>query len=55
MHSPPLDDRELLKDAPLGQYLLEQRGFTLILWRISDGEPPDGSGEPTEGWTLLAV
>jgi hypothetical protein len=47
------DPVELLKDAPIGQYLVERRGIWFLLWRLTDGEPPDGSDEPAEGWALL--
>jgi hypothetical protein len=42
----------LPEDAPLGTYLLELRGRWRILWRVSDGAPPDGAEEPAEAWTL---
>ena len=44
---------ELLEDAPLGQYLVERRGIWLLLWRLSDGEPPDGALEPAADWALV--
>jgi hypothetical protein len=46
---------ELLEDAPLGDYLLEQSGIWRILWRLSEGEPPDGAFEPAESWALVAA
>jgi hypothetical protein len=53
MPEPRSDDLlELLEDAPLGQYLLERIGLRFILWRLSDGEPPDGALEPAEDWVL---
>jgi hypothetical protein len=39
--------------APLGQYLVERRGVWLLLWRLSDGEPPDGALEPAANWALV--
>jgi hypothetical protein len=48
----PDDVFELLEDAPLGQYLAERRGIWLILWRLSEGEPPDGAIEPADDWAL---
>jgi hypothetical protein len=39
---------------PLGEYLLTQEPGQQLLWRISEGEPPDGALEPAEGWTLAA-
>ena len=44
---------ELLEDAPLGQYLVERRGVWLLLWRLSEGEPPDGALEPATDWALV--
>jgi hypothetical protein len=44
---------ELLEDAPLGQYLVERRGVWLLLWRQSEGEPPDGALEPAADWALV--
>jgi hypothetical protein len=49
----PDDVSELLDDAPLGQHLVERRGIWLLLWRLSDGEPPDGALEPTTDWELV--
>ena len=46
---------ELLEDAPLGQYLVERRGVWLLLWRLSEGEPPDGALEPAADWALVPV
>jgi hypothetical protein len=43
---------ELLKDVLLGQYLVERRGCWLLLWRLTDGETPDGALEPAEDWAL---
>jgi hypothetical protein len=48
-----LDD--LLADAPLGDYLFEHRGRVRFLWRITDGEPPDGALEPVEAWAMQPV
>jgi hypothetical protein len=42
----------LLADAPLGDYLIEYRGQLRIVWRISEGEPPDGALEPADAWRL---
>jgi hypothetical protein len=42
----------LLVDAPLGEYLIEQVGNQRRLWRISEGEPPDGALEPADAWRL---
>jgi hypothetical protein len=41
-----------LADAPIGEYLIEQVGNQRRLWRISEGEPPDGALEPAEAWRL---
>jgi hypothetical protein len=46
---------ELLDDVPIGQYLVEHRGLWRILWRISEGEPPDGALEPADDWALSAA
>ena len=43
---------ELPEDAPTGEYVIERRGIWRILWRLSEGEPPDGALEPATGWTL---
>jgi hypothetical protein len=43
---------ELLDGAPLGQYLFERRGRWILVWRISEGEPPDGALEHAEDWKL---
>jgi hypothetical protein len=42
----------LLADAPIGEYLIEQVGDQRRLWRLSEGEPPDGALEPAEAWRL---
>jgi hypothetical protein len=42
----------LLATAPLGEYLLTRKSGQQLLWRISEGEPPDGALEPAESWTL---
>jgi hypothetical protein len=52
MQEPRPDDPELLGVAPIGTYLLELRGHTLIVWRLSEGEPPDGALESAVGWAL---
>jgi hypothetical protein len=54
MQEPISDDpaTELLEDVPLGEYFLEQRGRWQILWRLTDGEPPDGALEPATDWAL---
>ena len=44
---------DLLEDAPTGQYLVERRGIWLLLWRLSEGEPPDGALEPAADWALV--
>jgi hypothetical protein len=49
----PDEPTELLDGAPLGQYLLELRGLTLLIWRLT-GEPLDDV-EPGENWDLLAA
>jgi hypothetical protein len=46
------DLEPLLADAPSGDYLLEQRGCVRLLWRITEGEPPDGALEPAPCWSL---
>jgi hypothetical protein len=53
--SKPLPDEptELLDEAPFGTYLLELRGLTLLVWRLT-GEPLDDV-EPGENWDLLAA
>jgi hypothetical protein len=48
----PDDLLELLEDVPLGYYLVERNGLRLVLWRLSEGEPPDGALEPAEDWAL---
>jgi hypothetical protein len=53
--SPPDDLLELLAAAPIGQYLVELSGHWQVLWRLTDGEPPDGAFEPAENWTLAAA
>jgi hypothetical protein len=47
---PPQDFGALLDGAPLGHYLLEERGGWRIVWRLGEGEPPDGALEPGSGW-----
>jgi hypothetical protein len=42
----------LLLGEPMGEYLLELRPGWRIVWRISEGEPPDGALEPAETWRL---
>jgi hypothetical protein len=42
----------LLEGVPCGDYLLECRDGWRILWRLTDGEPPDGALEPAEAWAL---
>ena len=44
---------DLLENAPLGQYLVERRGVWLLLWRLSESEPPDGALEPAADWALV--
>jgi hypothetical protein len=47
MQEPPPDDPAmLLGDAPIGTYLLELRGLTLIVWRLSEGEPEAAAFDP---------
>ena len=46
---------DLLENAPLGQYLVERRSIWLLLWRLSEGEPPDGALEPAADWALVPV
>jgi hypothetical protein len=54
MQEPLSDDpTELLDGVPLGQYLTERIGARLLLWRLTEGEPPDGALEPAVGWTLV--
>jgi hypothetical protein len=43
---------ELLTGEPLGVYLLERIGDQIVLWWLSEGEPPDGTLEAAEAWTL---
>jgi hypothetical protein len=43
---------ERLEGVPMGQYLIEQRGLWFVLWRLSEGEPPDGALEPATDWAL---
>jgi hypothetical protein len=50
---PPDELLELLEDAPLGHYLVERRGPRRILWRLTEGEPPDGALEPADDWALV--
>jgi hypothetical protein len=38
---------------PLGCYVLEQRDDTLIVWRISEGEPEAEANAPLPLWPLL--
>jgi hypothetical protein len=52
MRELPPDDPELLGGAPIGTYLLELRGPTLIVWRLSDGEPEADAFDPVEGWAF---
>jgi hypothetical protein len=50
---PRLDNAAvLLVELPLGEYLLTRDSGRQLLWRISEGEPPDGALEPAESWTL---
>jgi hypothetical protein len=45
------DDHGVMsRGAAPGQYLLEQKGGQRIVWRISEGEPPDDAFEPAGGW-----
>jgi hypothetical protein len=46
---------KLLEGVPIGQYLVELSGNWLVLWRLTDGEPPDGALEPAEDWALVAA
>ena len=48
----PEDTAVLLADMSPGEYLLEQRGRWRILWRLTEGEPPDGALEPAADWVL---
>jgi hypothetical protein len=41
------DSTELLRDAPLGEYLLELREGPRLLWRLSDGEPGEDALDPS--------
>jgi len=45
----------LATDAvPLGEYLFELRDDgARLLWRISEGAPPDGALDPADEWALL--
>jgi hypothetical protein len=53
MQEPLSDDLlALLENVPLGQYLVERRDQQLLLWRLSDGEPPDGALEPADAWRM---
>jgi hypothetical protein len=52
MFAATVDPDGLLADAPLGDYLLEQRDHIRLLWRLTEGEPPDGALEPAEAWAL---
>jgi len=37
---------------PPGAYLVEQRDDgERVLWRLSDGAPPDGALDPAPGWS----
>jgi hypothetical protein len=49
----PDDFLELLEDVPIGQYLVERCGIQFVLWRLTDGEPPDGALEPADDWRLV--
>ena len=40
----------LLWGAPEANNLLEQVGGWCVLWRVSEGEPPDGAIEPAKAW-----
>jgi hypothetical protein len=48
----PEDTAALLADVSPGEYLLEHRGRWLLLWRLTEGEPPDGALEPALDWVL---
>jgi hypothetical protein len=53
MLEPLLDDLvELLEGVPIGEYLVQQDDTRRILWRLTDGEPPDGALEPAEDWAI---
>jgi hypothetical protein len=45
---PPNDPVMLLEDAPIGLYLLELRDLTLIVWRVSEGEPEADAFDPAD-------
>jgi hypothetical protein len=44
---------ELLRDAPLGSYLLEQKEGAVLLLRLSEGEPNGEAYVPLSLWPLL--
>ena len=48
----PDDLVELLEGVPIGEYLVQQDDTRRILWRLTDGEPPDGALEPAEDWAM---
>ena len=39
--------------VPPGAFLVEVRDGVRVLWRISEGGPPDGAVDPAPGWSLL--
>jgi hypothetical protein len=41
----------LLREAPMGDYLLELVDGWRLLWRLSEGEPPDGAFDAAEAWS----
>lgn len=42
-----------LRDIPAGIYLLEQRDDSVVLLRLSEGEPDDAAYDPAALWPLL--
>ena len=45
-----VDQTSLLRALPIGEYLLEQRGEILMLWRIDEGELPEDAIRPAQTW-----